>query len=210
MKKAAAAALFCLSLFAASTGVQASPNLPAPYVSRALDAVLVELTDDVAAGLGLPAGLHGALVLAVQPGGAADANKIDPGDVITEVYGTPISKPIMVDEVVGYWLKRGKTNIGISWVSGGKTVRQPAPITEAQFTEAVDLASVSSWESYSYESFSYSEYSSQYSEEMSSSYESATHEIEQAEASEEYAQEDLSAEVDSNDDGIADSEEVSE
>lgn len=192
------------------TPASADSKLPAPYVSRALDAVLIEVNDDVRQSFGLAATEAGALVIAVDPKGEAAKLDIKPGDVIAEIYGTKVDAPITIDKVAGYWLKHGKTNIGIEWSGGGKTHSRAAAMTQQQFDEGVAMSSVSSWESVATsESFNYESYSEEYASEEEHSYEEATQEIDQAEASEEYASEDMSEASDSNDDGISDSEEDS-
>ena len=189
----------------------ASGEMPPPYVSRALDAVVIEVNDDVRTAFDIDKNVSGAMVLSVKPGGIADKNKIAPGDVIMELYGTAIDSPIRIDEVAGYWLKHGKTNIGVSWEHHGKSHHRAAEMSMTSFDEAVALSSVSSWESISSsESFSYEEYASEYSEEMNQSYEAATEEIDQAEESSDYADEELDQSADANDDGISDSEEASD
>ena len=96
-----------LSLIALSVpfgAMAANAALPSPYVSHALDAVLIPINADVRTAFALDADQAGVLVLAVQPGGIAEANGIEPGDVIEIVKGHKISEPIQLDEVVYYWL----------------------------------------------------------------------------------------------------------
>ena len=47
-------------------------SLPEPYVSPALDAVLMPITRDVVAQFALPTSASGAVIVSVEPGGIAD------------------------------------------------------------------------------------------------------------------------------------------
>jgi S1-C subfamily serine protease len=90
------AALGCLALPAVAQ------ELPRPYVSRALDAVLLPVDRAVISAFGLGPKDSGALVLATEPGGTADMAGILPGDVISNVRGTRIKDPVQLDSVVWY------------------------------------------------------------------------------------------------------------
>jgi hypothetical protein len=180
----------------------AAAAMPAPYVSRALDAVLIPVDDEVRGAFGLAATDKGVLVLATSPGGVGEAAGIKPGDVISKAYGKPISNPINLDEIVYYWISQGSTDFGFDVWSGGVETYYTSVITLESYSEGIDVTTVSTWSSYSSESFSYEEYTSEYSEEISESYESSESLIEETTSSEEFAAE--QSEESSEDDASAD------
>jgi hypothetical protein len=164
-------------------------TLPAPYVSRALDAVLIPVDDAVRAAFGLPATDVGVLVLATAPNGVAEAAGIKAGDVIGRVYGQDVVDPIKLDEIVYYWINKGTTDFGFDVWNAGTAVYYTTAITLESYSEVIDVTTVSSWSSYSYEGFSYEEYSTEYSAEFSESYTSSEATIEASATSEEFATE---------------------
>jgi hypothetical protein len=180
----------------------AAGTLPGPYVSRALEAVLLPVNADTIAAFSLDAAAAGVLVLAVAPNGAAEASGIAPGDVIGTVNGAFIKDPIYLDEVVYYWIKHGQTDFGLDlWRAGGVQTNR-ATITEASWAMVIDTASVADWASYSSESFSYSDYYTEYSAEISTSTSTAEATIEEAASSAEFGSE-VSAEQAASEGGSA-------
>lgn len=198
------------ALFAGAADVQAGEDLPPPYVSRALDAILIEVNDVVRTRFHIDPAAHGAMVVSVAPGGTADKLHIRAGDVIGQLYGSAIEDPIMVDEIAGYWLKHGKSQIGIEWQSGSNTHHRPASMTEESFTSAVTMSSISSWSSFESSEFDYGEYVASEEAVMNDSLEQADSEIAAAEENDDFAGEDLDQSEDADDDGIVDSEEAEE
>ena len=99
-------------------------SLPEPYVSRALDAVLLPIDAAVVAAFSLDSGTTGALILATQPGGLAEAAGFLPGDVIETVKSRKVASPIEVDEIVLYWIT---TASPISALTSGAAGRFPPP-----------------------------------------------------------------------------------
>ena len=155
-----------------SAGIAASAwagDLPPPYVSRALDAVLIPVTAEVKTAFDLAADEKGVLVLAVQSGGVADKAGVAPGDVISEVHGKSVMEPVSLDEIVYYYLQKGDSDYALA--GGGKTYA--ATITTESWSETVDVTTVSAWSSTTSDSFSYADYSSEYSSEISESYSSS-------------------------------------
>ncbi len=167
----------------------AAQTLPAPYVSRAVDAVLLPIDDAVVDAFGLGSDEYGALVLAVQPGGIAEAAGIVPGDVIGLVQGETVSEPVDIDAVVYYWLGQGTQDFTFDIWHAGALGATAWVITQASYDEVIEITSVESWVSYSYESFSYSEFYAEYSVEMSESYEMSETTIETMVTSEEFTSE---------------------
>lgn len=171
----------------------AAATLPAPYVSRALDAVLMPVDGSVIDAFGLAAGSTGVLVVATDPAGLAASAGIEPGDVIDYVKGKAVLSPAELDEIVYYWITQGAFDFDLGTVRAGAPVTLTTTITMEAWESVIDITTVESWSSYSSESFSYSEYYSEYSEEMTASYESSEASIEEAVSSEEF-QSDMSAE----------------
>ncbi len=218
--KSAALALTMTAPLAAGLAVvspalaMAASTLPAPYVSRALDAVLMPVDAAVAGAFGLAAGTTGVLVVATDPGGLAAAAGIEPGDVIDFVRGEAILSPAELDEVVYYWIKQGAFDFEIKALRAGKPYAAATTVTLEAWESVIDVTVVESWSSYSYESFSYSEYYAEYSEEITESYESSESMIEESVTSEEFeadmmtedemaAAEDAAAEEAAAEDGTA-------
>ena len=197
---------FRFGLLATATGVvaaMASPalasDLPAPYVSRALEAVLIPIDAAVRDAFGLGADEKGVLVLAVSPGGVADAAGIAPGDVIAKAHGRAVVEPILLDEIVYYWIQQGKFDFGFDGWHGGKAQSYSSTITLESYTTVIDVALIASWSSYSYDSFSYSDYTTEYSSEISESYASSETTIEETSTSEEFATEETTDEAATDD-----------
>lgn len=174
---------------------QAATTLPAPYVSRALDAVLIPVDTSVTAAFGLAQGTTGVLVLATQPGGLAESAGILPGDVIDFVRQKPVTAPIELDELVYYWIVNGIFDFDFRGLRSGSDLVTETMITLESWETVIEITEVSSWTSYSYESFSYEEYSVEYSEEIVSTYEESTTIIEETVTSEEFSQEMTSEEA---------------
>jgi hypothetical protein len=170
-------------------------KLPQPYVSRALDAVLVPVDDSVRAAFSLGSQDRGVLVLAVQPDGVADVAGVRAGDIISRVEARPVVEPIDVDEIFYYWLKQGRSGFALSLLAGGQSVTV-FDMTMQLFEEVIDVTTITTWESYSYSSFSYAEYTMEYSEEISASYAASESLIEEAASSAEFAEELNAAETD--------------
>ena len=196
-------------------------SLPEPYVSRALDAVLLPIDAAVVTAFSLDAGTKGALILATQPGGLAEAAGFLPGDVIETIKNKKVKSPIEVDEIVLYWIMNGVTDFGFDIWRNGALATSSWVITEEYYYETIDVTSVSSWSSYSSETFSYESYYSEYSESIVESYEYSetlieetvtseefTSEVSEESSTEENMTEETSTEDDADGDGVADDAEA--
>lgn len=165
--------------------------LPAPYVSRALDAVLLPIDGQVRRSFSLARDDRGVLVLATMPGGVADEYGILPGDVLELVGGRKISTPLELDEVVYYWILEGIFDIDFGiWRDGGP-VQVVGSITEESYWEVIEISTIetwSSWESFE-EVYSYEEYYAEYSEEVIETWEATETTIEETVTSEEWTEE---------------------
>lgn len=175
----------------------AQTTLPAPYLSHALDALLLPVDDSVRATFGLAPEDAGVFVLATAPGGLGELAGLQPGDVLDYVQGTAILSPADLDQIIWNWLQQGITDYTFDGKRAGAALATTTVITVEYWYETVDVTTISSWSSYSSESFSYEEYSAEYSEEISTSYEeSSFEETTSEEATSEEATEETAAEED--------------
>lgn len=182
-------------------------KLPPPYVSRALDAVLLPIDAQVRKAFKLSPRDSGVLVLSVQPGGVADRQQIAAGDVIAQIRGKKIVKPIDVDTVVYYWIKKGDDGFLIDYYRNGAIRNTTTTITLELYMLAIDVAAIATWEFWSTEtSFSYSEFYSEYSSEMTESYTSSETTVEETATSEDFQAEIAAGEKteDTDADGVPD------
>lgn len=189
-----------LSTTTAALGLGVAPAaadiaLPAPYVSRALDAVLLPIDEDVRATFGLAGDDEGVLVLATEPGGVADAADIVPGDVIHMIGGQEVASPIEVDEIVLYWILEGIVDFDLGVYRDGGYVEVISTISEEIYWEVIEITTIETWSSWEMEtSFSYEEFYAEYAEEMIESYEYSEAVIEETVTSEDFGAE-MSEEV---------------
>lgn len=193
-----------LAIYPAAAATPPADGLPKPSISKALDALLLPVNKAVVKKFKLAKGEHGVLVLSVKPGGIADKQGIKPGDVLSEVHGHKVHKPVDVDVAVRRDLKAGHSDVALSLERDGAVVAVAAVITMESYSEAVSVTEVSSWESDTSDaSFSYSEYVSEESETIESSYESEESVVEEAMTQEESATDDESSADDASgaDDG---------
>lgn len=194
-----------LAIYPAAAATPPADGLPKPSISKALDALLLPVNKAVAKKFKLAKGEHGVLVLSVKPGGVADKQGIKPGDVLSEVHGHKVHKPVDVDVAVRRDLKAGHSDVALSLERDGAVVAVAAVITMESYSEAVSLTEVSTWESDTSDtSFSYSEYVSEESETIESSYESEESVVEEAMTQEESATEDESSADEADDSDEAD------
>ena len=179
------APLTALALLLANTAL-AETMLPSPYISRALDAVLIPINGDVIDMFALYPEDTGVLVLAVQEGGVAAANGIEPGDVISFVSGHAVYAPIDLDTLVYYWIGTGVFDFYFDGYRGETVMTYDSYISYESYMEVIEVSSVETWSSYSYEAFSHSEYYAEYSSELTESYEYSETSIAEMASSEEY------------------------
>lgn len=161
-----------------SGAAMAQTMLPAPYLSHALDALLLPVDDSVRATFGLAPEDMGVFVLATAPGGLGEAAGLQPGDVLDYVQGTEILSPADLDAIIWNWLQQGISDYTFDGKRAGAAIATTTVITVEYWLETVDVTTISTWSSYSSESFSYEEYTAEYSEEISASYEESSFEEE--------------------------------
>ncbi len=184
-----------ISTAAASLALGTAPAiadtvLPAPYVSRALDAVLLPIDADVRSVFELANNDTGLLVLATQPAGVAEAYGIVPGDVIHLIGGQQVTRPMELDEIVYYWILEGVFDFDLGVYRDGGYVEVVSTISEESYWEVIEVTTVETWSSWEVEtSFSYEEYTAEYSEEIVESYEYTETTIEETVTSEEFTAE---------------------
>ncbi|ESZ89108.1 MAG: ATPase AAA [Blastomonas sp. CACIA14H2] len=177
------------SVALAPTAAAQAAKLPKPYVSRAIDATLMELTPAVRSQFGIKPRVNGVLVISTDPKGIAAKNKIVPGDIITDVRGKRVLKPIDVDTHVLYFLKKGDSAFQFGGNRNNARFSTAAEITLALFDAVIDLATVGSWVAYSTPSFSYATYYEEYSSVIVEEYSYSETIIEETITSESYVSE---------------------
>lgn len=177
------------SVATAPTAAAQAAKLPKPYVSRAIDATLMELTPAVRSQFGIKPKVNGVLVISTDPKGIAAKNKIVPGDIITDVRGKRVLKPIDVDTHVLYFLKKGDSAFQFGGNRNNARFSTAAEITLALFDAVIDLATIGSWVAYSTPSFSYATYYEEYSTVIVEEYSYSETIIEETITSESYVSE---------------------
>jgi hypothetical protein len=183
-------------IMAPTVSYAADPVLPAPYVSRALDAVLMPINSLVRKTFHLKPKDSGAVVIAVEPGGLAAKYGLEPGDVIAEVKGKHVKKPRDIDVYVYYWIQQGNFDFGIDYWRAGAIYDAAFVIAMADYMAAIDIAAAAGWPSYSGDGFNYSDYYAGYADGMAAAYEA-----EAAAIAAEAAAADLVAEMTADTDG---------
>ncbi|MES0096410.1 hypothetical protein [Mesorhizobium sp. M0019] len=125
-------------------------DLPKPYVSRALDAVLIPINHASRHRYQIPPKLRGVYVLAVAPHGIAARQGIRPGDVLATVRHQPISAPGDVDILVWAALAVSATSF-LFGVNRGTEVTDVVEvntnITVNNFNTNISVNNISQWTS---------------------------------------------------------------
>lgn len=186
-----------------ATPAVAQASLPAPYVSRALNALLLPIDDSVRDTFGLSMDDTGVFILATAPGGLADAAGLVPGDVVDFVRGEAILSPADLDAVVWSWINEGVSDFDFDGRRAGQAIAATTVITTEIWLTEITVTEISSWSSYSSESFSYESYYQEYSEEITESYsetlveysEESTEEMTSEESSEDMTDEAMEGEA---------------
>ncbi|MER8790839.1 PDZ domain-containing protein [Mesorhizobium sp. M0983] len=125
-------------------------DLPKPYVSRALNAVLIPINHASRHRYQIPPKLRGVYVLAVAPHGVAARQGIRPGDVLATVRHQPISTPTDVDRLVWAALTVSATSF-LFGVNRGTEVADVVEvntnITVNNFNTNISVNNISQWTS---------------------------------------------------------------
>lgn len=190
--------------FAAASA--AADGLPKPAISRALGALLLPINAQVIKKFKLDQSDRGLLVLSVKPNGAADKQGIEAGDILVEVLGRKVHKPIDVDIAVSRQLKAGNSNFKFDVERAGAMVVVATVITLEIYNETYSVSELSSWETTtSFESsFSYSEYISEETQSIEETYTSEESVVEEAISHEETSEETSSEETTSEEETSSD------
>ncbi|WP_435655887.1 hypothetical protein [Brucella pituitosa] len=132
------------------TMAYAKYDLPPPYVSKALGAVLVPINHETRHRYQIPPKLRGVYVLAVSPHGVAAKQGIRPGDVLATVRSRPIVVPIDVDRFVWAALAVSATSFlfGVNrGIEATDIVQINTNITVANFNTTINYNNINSWTS---------------------------------------------------------------
>ena len=196
--------------FAAASA--AADGLPKPAISRALGALLLPINAQVIKKFKLDQSDRGLLVLSVKPNGAADKQGIEAGDILVEVLGRKVNKPIDVDIAVSRQLKAGNSNFKFDVERDGAMVVVATVITLEIYNETYSVSELSSWETTtSFESsFSYSEYISEETQSIEETYTSEESVVEEAISHEETSSEETTSEEETSSDEASSEETTSD
>jgi len=158
-------AAFLSIAFSSSLNAASLPQLPKPYISRALHAVVLPIDDSVrkAFNLNPKDSDHGVVIVSVEPNGFAAKQGLVPGDVVGRVHGKKFRTPVELDEIITYHVKHKHPHTLISYHRAGKVYNIQPDITLDLLNLAIDVATVGSWSSWTTGySFSYTEWYSSY------------------------------------------------
>jgi hypothetical protein len=191
-----------------SQTANAKPHtLPEPYMSKALEALVMPVDPSVRSLFKLGPKETGMLVLAVKPRGTAARQGILPGDVIGHVKGRGIKKPSELDAIFYYFLKKGSTGFPIAYNRGGKPAMNHYRLDLRQYQTVQDPGSVGSWtSSSSFTSFfNFQQFVTEFTIELAASYLNSQTQIDQMVSSQEFSSGFDAANLDTDNDGIPDS-----
>jgi len=126
---------------------QSKYDLPAPYVSRALGAVLIPINHASRHRYQIPPKLRGVYVLAVAPHGVAARQGIRPGDVLSTVANRPIAQPLDLDKIVWAALALSTSDFLFGVARGSNVVQINTNITINNFNQNVNITNINTWNS---------------------------------------------------------------
>ena len=147
-----------LALSWGASPVQAQGGLPDPYLSPALDAVLMPITPAVKRQFKLPRAATGVVVASVQPGGVGELYGFEPGEVISRVDSKLIRRPVDLDSIVGYGLDRGEQFFVFDGLWKGRKQRTIAQIDDDSFQSPVSFDKAPRWPGYRGRGFDYADW----------------------------------------------------
>ena len=127
---------------------QSKGTLPQPYVSRSLDLVLLPVTDAVRREFKLGKKAAGAVVASVEPGGTGEFFGIEPGDVISQVDGRAIRRPVDIDSMVRYGLKKDESFFRLDGTRKNKRLRTWVVLSQDDYEKPVALDKIKAWRGY--------------------------------------------------------------
>lgn len=123
-------------------------KMPEPYVSSALDAVLMPVTRSVVQQFKLPKNASGAVVVSVQPGGVGDVYGFEPGEVISTVAGKQVRRPVDIDTLTRYWIGEGEVYFWMDGTRQGRPKRTIVYLEPEDFQRKIPVQDIPRWRSY--------------------------------------------------------------
>ena len=126
----------------------AEKGLPKPYVSPALDAVLLPITAEVRKEFKLGKKAAGLVIVSVDPGGVGELYGLEPGEVITELDDKALRRPVDLDSMIRYKLKAGTNYFFFEGTWKNKKKKTIIELTNEDYEKPVALENVSKWRAY--------------------------------------------------------------
>lgn len=133
---------------AGSVAAKAKGNLPEPYVSRSLDLVLLPVTEAVRKQFKLGKKAAGAVIASVEPGGTGEFFGMEPGDVITQVDGKTIRRPVDIDSMMRFGLNKGDSIFKLDGTRKNKRLRTWVELSADDYEKPVALDKIKAWRGY--------------------------------------------------------------
>ncbi len=126
----------------------AEKGLPKPYVSPALDAVLLPITAEVRKEFKLGKKAAGLVIVSVDPGGVGELYGLEPGEVITELDDKALRRPVDLDSMIRYKLKAGTNYFFFEGTWKNRKKKTIVELTNEDYEKPVALENVSKWRAY--------------------------------------------------------------
>ena len=126
----------------------AEKGLPKPYVSPALDAVLLPITAEVRKEFKLGKKAAGVVVVSVDPGGVGELYGFEPGEVITELDDKVIRRPVDIDSMIKYKLNGGTNFFFFEGTWKNRKQKTIIQLTNDDYVKPVAIDSISKWRAY--------------------------------------------------------------
>lgn len=164
-------ALLTVVALVAPAHAQGKRGMPDPYLSPALDAVLMPITPAVKQQFRLPKAATGVVVASVQPGGVGEFYGLEPGQVISRVDGRLIRRPVDLDSIVAYGVDNDESLFVFDGLWKGRKQRTIAEIESDSFRAPVSFDRADQWPGYRGRGFDYARWYSPYSDRASSMWE---------------------------------------
>ena len=155
LRQALVTAMTTAAFAAFAAPVLAQGRLPEPYVSPALDAVLMPITPAVKEQFKLPRSATGVVVASVQPGGVGELSGFEPGEVISRVDNKLIRRPVDLDSIVAYGVDNGNALFFFDGLWKGRKQRTIAQIDGDGFRAPVSFDRADTWPGYRGRGFDY-------------------------------------------------------
>ncbi len=162
LRQALVTAMTTAAFAAFAAPVLAQGRLPEPYVSPALDAVLMPITPAVKQQFKLPKAATGVVVASVQPGGVGELYGFEPGEVISRVDNKLIRRPVDLDSIVAYGVDNGNALFFFDGLWKGRKQRTIAQIDGDGFRAPVSFDRADTWPGYRGRGFDYARWYTPY------------------------------------------------